>query len=126
LYKICSQYLGSDADADRATVVLYEQADGSVVLADGTCLPDSVAERMRCDCREQHADGSVDQVISPALRRKILRRDGGCTFPGCEQRQWLHIHHVVPRSKGGPTKASNLRARCGFCHHVVHLPGWRE
>jgi hypothetical protein len=126
LYKICSQRLAADADADRATVILYEQPDGSVTLADGTGLPDSAAERMRCDCREQHADGSVDQVISPALRRKILRRDGGCTFPGCEERRWLHIHHVIHRSRGGPTTPENLRARCGFCHLVVHRPGWRE
>jgi hypothetical protein len=126
LYKICSQCIAADADADRATVVLYEQPDGSVTLADGTGLPDSATERMRCDCREQHSDGSVDQVISPALRRKILRRDGGCTFPGCEQRHWLQVHHVIHRSKGGPTTPNNLRARCGFCHLVVHRPGWRE
>src|SRR5207245_7897339 len=59
LYKIASQALGADADADRATVLLYERADGSVTFPDGTALPDSVAQRMRCDCREQHADGSV-------------------------------------------------------------------
>ncbi|MCU1449460.1 MAG: hypothetical protein JWP02_1630, partial [Acidimicrobiales bacterium] len=125
LYKICSQAIGADTDADRATVVVYEQAGGSVTLPDGTVLPDSVAQRLRCDCREQHADGSVDQVISPALRRKILRRDGGCTFPGCEQRHWVQIHHVVHRSKGGPTVPWNLRSECPLHHRVLHLPGWR-
>ena len=126
LYKICSQSLGADSDPDRATVMLHEQPDGSLRLADGSALPDSVAERLRCDCREQHADGSVTQVISAALRRKVLARDSGCTFPGCEQRRWLHVHHVIPRSKRGPTVAWNLRGRCGFHHNVVHLPGWRE
>jgi hypothetical protein len=125
LYKICSQLLAADADVDRATVVVYEQPDGSVVLPDGTGLPPSVAQRLRCDCREQHADGSVEQVISAALRRKILRRDGGCTFPGCEQRHWLQIHHVIHRSNRGPTAEWNLRAKCGFHHRVIHQPGWR-
>jgi hypothetical protein len=125
LYKICSQALGADSDADRATVVLHEQADGSLRLADGTARPDSVTERLRCDCREQHADGTLSQVISPALRRMLMRRDGGCTFPGCEQRRWLHAHHVIHRSKGGPTVAWNLKMTCGFHHHKVHEPGWR-
>jgi hypothetical protein len=125
LYKICSQAIGADSDADRASVVVYEQADGSVTLPDGTVLPDSVARWLACDCRQQHADGSLDQVISPALRRKILRRDGGCTFPGCEQRHWLQIHHVIHRAKGGPTVPWNLRSECPLHHRVLHLPGWR-
>ena len=52
LHKICSQALGADSDPDRATVVLHEGDDGSVSSADGTGIPDSVAEAMRCDCRE--------------------------------------------------------------------------
>ena len=126
LYKICSQALGADADADRATVIVHEAPDGSLSLDDGTGLPDSVAQHLRCDCREQHPDGSISQVISPALRRTVLARDGGCTFPGCEQRHWLQLHHVIWRSRSGPTEAWNLRARCGFHHQVVHVPGWRE
>jgi hypothetical protein len=125
LYKMCSQRLGADADADRATVLLHEQEDGSVTLPDGTGVPASVAERLRCDCREQHGDGSTSSVISPALRRKVLKRDGGCCFPGCEQRHWLQIHHVIHRSRGGPTVEWNLRSECGFHHRVIHSPGWR-
>src|SRR5437764_11599124 len=50
LYKICSQALGADGDADRATVILHRQPDGSSRYEDGTGVPPSVAERMRCDC----------------------------------------------------------------------------
>ena len=123
LYKICSQALGSDSEADRATVVIHQGPDGGARYEDGSLVPLSAAERMRCDCREQHPDGSVSQVISPSLRRKVLRRDGGCTFPGCEQRHWLALHHIVWRSRGGPTTDRNLTARCGFHHQVVHVPG---
>jgi hypothetical protein len=125
LFKICSEALGADGDADRATVVLYEEPDGSTVLADGTGLPASAAEWMRCDCREQHADGATTDSIPRAMRRKILRRYGACTFPGCEQRRWLQIHHVIHRSKGGPTVEWNLRPKCPFHHRVIHEPGWR-
>jgi len=125
LLKICSQALGADGDADRATVVLHEQPDGSTSLADGTGLADSTAEYLRCDCREQHADGSVTDAIPRSLRRKILRKYGRCTFPGCEQRHWLQIHHIIWRSKGGPTVEWNLRPDCPFHHRVIHQPGWR-
>jgi len=125
LHKICSQALGADPDADRATVVLHEQPDGSTTLADGTALPDSAAEWLRCDCREQHGDGSVTDSIPRALRRKILRTYGGCAFPGCEQRHWLQIHHVIWRSKGGPTVEWNLRPDCPYHHRLIHQPGWR-
>jgi hypothetical protein len=46
-------------------------------------------------------------------------------FPGCEQRHWLQIHHVIHRSKGGPTVEWNLRPECPFHHRVIHQPGWR-
>lgn len=125
LFKICSQALGADPDADRATVVLHEEPDGSTSLADGTCLPASAAEWMRCDCREQHADGSLTDSIPRALRRKVLRKYGRCMFPGCEQRHWLQIHHVIWRSRGGPTVEWNLRPDCPYHHRVIHQPGWR-
>jgi hypothetical protein len=105
--------------------VVYEREDGALDLADGTGLPDLVAQRLGCDCREQHPDGSVTDAIPRALRRKVLRRDGGCTFPGCEQRHWLQIHHVIHRSAGGPTVDWNLRSKCGLHHRVIHQPGWR-
>jgi hypothetical protein len=43
--------------------VVYEREDGGLDLADGTALPDSVAQRLGCDCREQHADGSLTDAI---------------------------------------------------------------
>src|SRR5205807_1339747 len=87
---------GADGDADRATVILHEEADGSHSYADGAPVVASVGEAVRCDCREQHADGSVDQVISPSLRRKVLATYRGCTFPSCEQRRWLPFRGADP------------------------------
>ncbi|HGY90540.1 MAG TPA: AAA family ATPase, partial [Planctomycetes bacterium] len=57
---------------------------------------------------------------SPALRRKILARDGhrcrACSMKGAS----LQVHHIRWRSKGGPTTPENLTVLCGRCHALVH------
>ncbi|HGY90122.1 MAG TPA: HNH endonuclease [Planctomycetes bacterium] len=57
---------------------------------------------------------------SPALRRKILARDGhrcrACSTKGTS----LQVHHIRWRSKGGPTTPENLTVLCGRCHALVH------
>jgi hypothetical protein len=57
---------------------------------------------------------------SRALRRYIERRDGGCIHPLCEQRAWLHIHHLVHWENNGPTEPSNLCALCPTHHRALH------
>ena len=32
----------------------------------------------------------------------------------------VHMHHVVPKSKGGTDRDSNLVSVCGDCHALVH------
>jgi hypothetical protein len=35
------------------------------------------------------------------------------------------IHHIIPRSRGGPTALHNLLTMCGFHHKtVIHRWGW--
>jgi Domain of unknown function (DUF222)/HNH endonuclease len=49
-----------------------------------------------------------------------------CAFPGCEQSASVcDIHHIIPRSRGGPTSLANLVTMCAF-HHltVIHRWGW--
>jgi hypothetical protein len=75
-------------------------------------------------------DGSVEQigatrVIPKAMRRALLVRDGGCRFPGCSARRFLHAHHVVHVAKGGQTKLSNLVTLCSTHHRLIHDGGWR-
>ncbi len=45
---------------------------------------------------------------TPAQRRALLVRDGGCVFPGCAQRTWVDAHRVVEWEHGGPTDLANL------------------
>ena len=61
---------------------------------------------------------------SPAwLARRVLDRDLGCRFPGCD-RSIRHLHHVEWWSKGGETNTDNLVGLCWTHHHAVHEGGW--
>ena len=48
-----------------------------------------------------------------AQKREVLRREGWCcATPGCPHKIWLHLHHLIPYSQGGPTLAHNLLGIC--------------
>jgi len=62
-----------------------------------------------------------DKPNTPAIRQKVLGRDGmTCRAPGCPNRAELICHHVVFRSEGGATEIANEVALCQFCHGSVH------
>ena len=68
--------------------------------------------------------GSATETIPPHLRRTVARRDRHCRFPGCEQRPAAcHVHHLIPRSEGGPTSLANCALLCAF-HHLVAIHRW--
>ena len=48
------------------------------------------------------ARSRATQSIAPAVRRKVVHRDGGrCKVPGCRHIHFLDIHHIEPRADGG-------------------------
>jgi ribosomal protein S14 len=53
--------------------------------------------------------------ISPALRKLVLERDA-YRCQQCGDHHDLHIDHIYPESKGGPTSAENLQVLCGPCN----------
>jgi predicted restriction endonuclease len=63
--------------------------------------------------------------VTPAQRRVLVARDGGCRFPGCDRTpKWTQAHHVKFWSHGGPTELGNLVLLCSFHHHRVHDHNW--
>lgn len=53
------------------------------------------------------------------IRKLVLKRDGNkCGNCGTETE--LHVHHIVPISKGGTNNLSNLRTLCKTCHKKLH------
>ena len=141
LYALCSARIASDPDADRATVVVHAQL--KALVADGTdagcevergpVLHPETVRRLTCDSRLQvvlHGEAGVVGVgrmsrTAPAWIHRVMRhRDGGCTFPGCEMKHFLHAHHIQHWTKGGRTDIDNLVLVCGFHHKLVHEYGW--
>ncbi len=141
LVELASLQVATDADADRATLVVHADVaalsgddDAMAELEDGPRIAAETARRLACDCRWQlvaeDGDGDIVRLgrttrqIPPWLVRQLRRRDRGCRFAGCGRTRWLHGHHVHHWTKGGPTDPDNLVLLCGYHHRLVHEGGW--
>jgi hypothetical protein len=67
--------------------------------------------------------GHMKRTVSPALRRALDARDGGCRFPGCGCR-FAEAHHVIHWSLGGETSLENCILLCRHHHRLVHEGRW--
>jgi 5-methylcytosine-specific restriction endonuclease McrA len=56
--------------------------------------------------------------ISSFIRRRVIERDGlHCVY--CDDdlsNAEIHLDHVIPESKGGPTTYENLQVTCRKCN----------
>lgn len=69
--------------------------------------------------------GRAVRFATPAQRRALAIRDGGCVFPGCDApHSWTDAHHVHYWEYLGPTDLINLASLCRHHHGVVHRTGW--
>ena len=103
-------------------------------IRDRLTLPSEVVRRIACDCSLQEGHvcangtdvhlGELQRVVSPALRRQLELRDGGCTVPGCDQPpNRCEAHHLVHWADGGKTKLENLALLCWDHHRRRHTTG---
>jgi hypothetical protein len=68
--------------------------------------------------------GAVTETIPVHLRRAVTLRDRHCRWPGChEPAAACQPHHIIPRSKGGPTCLTNMILLCTF-HHLIAIHRW--
>ena len=112
---------------------LTDDADGRCHVEDGPRLAPETARRLACDASlvaiVDDGDGNPlaasrkTRTIPPSVRRAVHARDKRCTFPGCD-RPIAEIHHVLYRSRGGPTVLPNLAGVCWFHHRLVHEGGY--
>lgn len=132
----------SDGSAGAAapTVVVHSDLDAILDMAKGAQIergpvidPDTLS-RLCCDARVQlvienesgHPIGvGHEQYNAPRwLRRAVeYRHRWTCSFPGCEMRRFLHLHHII-RWPIGPTDVDNLTLVCPLHHDLVHKYGW--
>lgn len=97
--------------ADGTTRVLGCDAVFVPLIVDRLGVPLDLARRVR--------------LATPAQRRAVRRRDGACTFPGCDARvAWCDVHHCIHYDDDGPTDLCNLVCLCRHHHTVTHRNGW--
>lgn len=71
------------------------------------------------------AVGRSARTATPAQRRALAVRDGGCVIPGCGiPAEACQTHHVVPWAAGGRTDLSELVLLCWAHHRQVDLGMW--
>jgi hypothetical protein len=101
----------------------------------GTPLHPETARRLACDCgllpivlgaaSEPLDVGRKQRLVTPAIRRALEVRDGGCRFPGCDRpATWCDAHHLKHWVHGGHTCLANMILLCRRHHVMVHECGW--
>jgi len=126
-----------DGDAAAARRRLAERAVRQIIVARAADLlsgPAGLAAYLRTGLLDGPAasvslpldTGASTETIPAHLRRLVIARDRHCRFPGCEQPPAAcQPHHILPRSKGGRTRLTNLLLLCTFHHLIaVHRWGW--
>jgi hypothetical protein len=100
----------------------------------GQRLCTDAVRRLACDARIEwvlERDGRTvgigrqGRTVPSTIARLLRYRDGGCRFPGCERRRWVHAHHIVHWGDGGGTDLDNLVLLCSAHHRLIHEGGWR-
>ena len=98
-------------------------------------LTPAAARRLACDAAiipmvlggdSQPLDvGRKRYRTTPAQRRALIVRDGGCVWPGCDRPPgWCEAHHLDEWLRNdGPTDLDNLALLCPRHHHDAHEGG---
>jgi Domain of unknown function (DUF222) len=69
--------------------------------------------------------GRAMRTVPLGIRRALVARDRGCTFPGCDRAPALcHAHHVLEWNHHGHTEVRNCVLLCPIHHRWVHAIGW--
>jgi hypothetical protein len=120
--------------ADLEALTQDPETTGVAELAAGPVIASETARRLSCDSILEcvitdHGRvlgiGRRSRLIPAWLRRQLWFRDGGCRFPGCPERHFVHAHHRKHWADLGPTDLENLVLLCGYHHRFVHEHGWR-
>ncbi len=70
--------------------------------------------------------GRAVRTATPAQRKALAIRDGGCTWPGCHRPPgWCDVHHNPHWLHGGGTDLDKLELLCRR-HHVAEHRGDRR
>ena len=97
----------------------------------GAAIPARILSRLACDAPlraillDPHGavlhHGRSRRFATPAQKRALTVRDGGCIIPGCDiPPEWCDTHHLTPWRDGGLT---DIDAQV-FCYWYPNHTGW--
>ena len=123
-------HLAVTVDLDHLTGA----ADGRLPEIDDASVTPETIRRLACDADvvrivmdadSQPLDvGRSVRTVTPAIRRALDLRDGGCVWRGCGRGVgWTDAHHVIHWADGGPTSLDNMVLLCRRHHTAVHEGG---
>lgn len=117
---------------------LRQRAEHAGILDSGQAIGAGELRRLCCDAELMPAVlgteseildiGRIRRLVTPAIRRALSIRDGGCVFPECDAADArCDAHHIEPWWAGGATALSNLVTLCPHHHQLVEPPSfWDE
>jgi hypothetical protein len=108
---------------------------GTAMLDFGGVITAAEARMLACDCKvipavlgmnsEPMDLGAIEAIHHPRQRCRLVMRDRGCAFPGCNKHaKHTEGHHIVFWADGGKTNYENLTLLCGRHHRLIHCGGW--
>jgi len=137
---LLNEYLASANESGNVSdnhLVTIHVDQSALACGDGrSALPIESVKRLCCDGKavvltendegEPLNIGRKSRIVPKAIERALRARDNSCCqFPGCNNRRFLHSHHVDHWSNGGETSLDNLMLLCTKHHTLVHEAGFR-
>jgi hypothetical protein len=120
---------------DNYLVTIHVDQSALVGAGGRSSLPIDSVKRLCCDSQavvltedagQPLSIGRKSRIVPAGIERAVRARDKGtCTYPGCNNRRFLHCHHVEHWSNGGETSLANLVLLCTKHHTLVHEGGFR-
>ncbi|HET6652206.1 MAG TPA: DUF222 domain-containing protein, partial [Nocardioides sp.] len=109
---------------------------GAATLDTGDALSAAAVRRLACDAEIIPAVlGSVGEVldvgrsqrlVTTAIWKALVLRDGHCRFPGCRRMPLAcDAHHLQHWADGGETSLDNLVLLCRAHHTLLHATPWQ-
>ena len=106
-------------------------------LDTGAPISAAEARRLACDAhilpavlngQSQVLDlGRTRRLFTGPIRRALILRDRGCSFPNCDRpARWAEGHHLRSWADGGATDLTNACLVCRRHHRLLHnSSGWQ-
>ena len=101
----------------------WQDGGGQTIEVTATAIAEAECDAVCLGHVDAEPPARVEQAVPPSVRRAVEARDHHrCSVPGCRAATHLHIHHLIPRARGGKNTVSNLILLCS-AHHRAHHEG---